>query len=68
MAGVYQLEITESESELKKRLSQEKTASGKERLQLLYILKTKKLKLSKKPQKSSHSPSLVNQIPSRRTD
>ena len=47
MAGVYKLEITESESELKKRLSQEKTGSGKERLQLLYILKTKKAKTIK---------------------
>jgi len=42
MAGVCKIEITESETELKKRLSQEKTGSGKERLQLLYLLKTKK--------------------------
>ncbi|MBW4680531.1 MAG: helix-turn-helix domain-containing protein [Microcoleus vaginatus WJT46-NPBG5] len=47
VAGVYKLEITESESELEKRLSQEKTGSGKERLQLLYILKTKKAKTIK---------------------
>jgi predicted transcriptional regulator len=47
VAGVYKLEITESESELKKRLSQEKTGSGKERLQLLYLLKTKKAKTIK---------------------
>ena len=42
MAGVCKIEITESETELKKRLSQEKTGSGKERLQLLYLLKTNK--------------------------
>lgn len=32
MAGVCQIEITETETEFKKRLSQEKTGSGKERL------------------------------------
>ena len=42
MAVVCKVEITETEAELKKRLSQEKTGSGKERLQLLYLLKTKK--------------------------
>lgn len=44
MAGVCKIEITESETELKKRLGQEKTGSGKERLQLLYLLKTKQAK------------------------
>ncbi|MCT7973661.1 helix-turn-helix domain-containing protein [Laspinema olomoucense] len=38
------LEIRETEEELKKLLSQEKTLSGKERLQLLYLLKAKKAK------------------------
>lgn len=44
MAGVCKIEIRETEEELKKLLSQEKTGSGKERLQLLYLLKTKKAK------------------------
>ena len=42
MAGVCKIEIAETEEELKKLLSQQKTGSGKERLQLLYLLKTKK--------------------------
>ncbi|MDM9382730.1 helix-turn-helix domain-containing protein [Chlorogloeopsis sp. ULAP01] len=37
---MYKLEITESEEELKHLLKQQKTASGKERVQLLYLLKT----------------------------
>ena len=41
MAGVYKLNITESEEELKKLLGQQKTASDKERIQLLYLLKSK---------------------------
>jgi transposase len=40
MAGVYKLEITETETELKQRLRTQKTASDKERIQLLYLLKT----------------------------
>lgn len=40
MAGVYQLEITESEAQLKQLLRQQKTASAKERVQLLYWLKS----------------------------
>jgi len=40
MAGIYHLEIQESEAELKKLLALEKTGSGKERLQALYLLKT----------------------------
>jgi len=48
MAGVYHLEIQESEAELKKLLSLEKTGSGKERLQALYLLKTNKAKTVKK--------------------
>jgi transposase len=44
MAGVYQLDIVESSAELKERLRQEKTGSGKERVQVLYLLKTKKAK------------------------
>ena len=42
MAGVYHLNIQESESELKKLLRKEKTGSGKERVQLLYLLKSQK--------------------------
>ncbi len=42
MAGVYHLDIHESEAELKKLLRKEKTGSGKERIQLLYLLKSKK--------------------------
>ncbi len=44
MAGVYKLNIRETEDELKKLLRKEKTGSGKERIQLLYLLKTKKAK------------------------
>ena len=40
MAGVYKLEITETETALKQRLRTQKTASDKERIQLLYLLKT----------------------------
>jgi hypothetical protein len=35
MAGVYKLEITESEEELKEMLGKQKTASDKERVQVL---------------------------------
>lgn len=41
MAGVYKLEIAESEEDLKQLLREQKTASAKERVQLLYLLKTK---------------------------
>lgn len=44
MAGVYKLEIQESEDDLKQLLRQQKTASGKERIQLLYLLKTQQAK------------------------
>jgi transposase len=40
MAGVYKLEITETEADLKQRLRSQKTASDQERIQLLYLLKT----------------------------
>ncbi len=40
MAGVYKLDIQESEDELKQLLKAQKTAQGKERVQLLYLLKT----------------------------
>lgn len=43
MAGICKIEIAETEEELKKLLSQQKTGAGKERLQLLYLLKTKKV-------------------------
>lgn len=44
MAGVYHLNINESEAELKKLLRKEKTGSGKERIQLLYLLKSQRAK------------------------
>ncbi|MDY7016105.1 MAG: helix-turn-helix domain-containing protein [Cyanobacteriota bacterium] len=47
MAGVYKIEITETEAELKQLLGREKTGSGKERIQVLYFLKTKKAKTVK---------------------
>jgi transposase len=40
MAGVYRLEIAESREELKKLLGQQKSASDKERIQFLYLLKS----------------------------
>jgi len=44
MAGVYKLEISESEEELKEMLGKQKTASDKERVQVLYLLKSKQAK------------------------
>lgn len=41
MAGVYRLEISESEEDLKEMLRQQKTGTDKERLQILYLLKIK---------------------------
>lgn len=41
MAGVYKLEIAESVDDLKQLLKVQKTASAKERVQLLYLLKTR---------------------------
>lgn len=40
MSGVYQLEIKETVEELKELLAIQKTATCKERVQLLYLLKT----------------------------
>lgn len=40
MAGIYKLEIQESVEDLKQLLRQQKIASSKERIQLLYLLKT----------------------------
>lgn len=40
MSGVYHLEIKETQEELKELLAIQKTATGKERVQLLYLLKT----------------------------
>lgn len=40
MAGVYRLEIQESEYDLKQLLRQQKTTFSKERVHLLYLLKT----------------------------
>jgi transposase len=44
MSGVYKLEIAESEAELKHLLRIQKTASDKERIQLLYLLTTQQAK------------------------
>lgn len=44
MAGVYNLEIQESANDLKHLLRAQKTASSKERIQLLYLLKTQQAK------------------------
>ncbi|WNZ47484.1 helix-turn-helix domain-containing protein [Leptolyngbya boryana CZ1] len=44
MAGVYKLEIQESAEELKQLLRAQTTATGKERLQVLYLLQTKQAK------------------------
>jgi transposase len=41
MAGVYKLEIQQSEDELKQLLRAQKTAMSKERIHLLYLLKSK---------------------------
>lgn len=38
MAGVYQIEIRETEQELKQRLREEKIGSRKERIQVLYLV------------------------------
>lgn len=43
MPGVYKLNIIETENELKQLLKREKTGSGKERIQLLYLLKSNKV-------------------------
>lgn len=43
MAGVYRLEISESEEELKEMLGWQKTGSDKERVQVLYLLKSKQV-------------------------
>jgi hypothetical protein len=47
MVGVYKLDILESEAELQALLRQQKTVSGKERVQVLYLLKTQKAKTIK---------------------
>jgi pyruvate/2-oxoglutarate dehydrogenase complex dihydrolipoamide dehydrogenase (E3) component len=44
MAGVCKLEIQEREDDLKQLLRQQKTASNKERIQLLYLLKSEQVK------------------------
>ena len=50
MAGVYKLEISESEEDLKRMLRTQKTASDKKRIQLLYLLKTKQAQSSQHQQ------------------
>jgi len=72
MAGVCKIEIRESEVELKQLLGQAKTGSEKERLQVLYLLKTKKARACdsggrNSREKSSHPTKLVSRISSRRT-
>jgi transposase len=44
MTGVYKLVIQESQAELKALLRRQKTASDKERVQLLYLLKSQQAK------------------------
>lgn len=44
MPGVYKLDIAESEAELKQLLRNQKTATDKERIQVLYLLKTHQAK------------------------
>lgn len=44
MAGTYQLQISETEDQLKELLKKEKTGFGKERIQLIYLLKTNQVK------------------------
>jgi hypothetical protein len=43
MVGVCKIEITESEAELKELLREQKTVSSKERVQLLYLLKSQQV-------------------------
>jgi hypothetical protein len=43
MAGVCTVEIVESEEDLKGLLRNQKTASSKERVHLLYLLKTQQV-------------------------
>ena len=43
MSGVVKINITQSEEELYSLLRQQKTAAGKERVQALYLLKTKQV-------------------------
>jgi transposase len=43
MSGVVKIDITESEEELKTLLAAQKTAFAKERVQALYLLKTKQV-------------------------
>ena len=44
MAGIYKLNIQESEADLKQLLREQKVAFAKERVQLLYLLKTSQAK------------------------
>ena len=44
MAGIYKLEIQETETDLKQLLREQKAAFAKERVQLLYLLKTRQAK------------------------
>jgi predicted transcriptional regulator len=44
MARIYKLEIQESDDDLKQLSRQQKVASSKERIQLLYLFKTQQAK------------------------
>lgn len=43
MSGVVKIDITESPEWLKTLLARQKTATGKERVQALYLLRTKQV-------------------------
>ncbi|WP_157259892.1 helix-turn-helix domain-containing protein [Chamaesiphon minutus] len=47
MAGIYKIEIAETEQELKKMLAIEKSGANKERIQVLYLLSSKQVKTIK---------------------
>lgn len=47
MSGVVKIKITQSPTTLKTLLSQQKTAAGEERVQALYLLKTKQVETVK---------------------
>ena len=44
MSGIYRVDIIENAEELKQMLAEQKTARGKERVQLLYLLSTRQAK------------------------
>lgn len=67
MTGVVRINITETASELKKLLKQQKAAFALERVQGLYLLKTQQIetlqhKASGTGKKSSHAATVVTAI------